>query len=140
MCRWKDVPCKYGRGRVIIPAQVIRDACQIIWQAAQQRQLIDYSTVIDQLKARGHHTRAPINRITIGKIVGEVSDQVSQNTNPSVYPSAIVVRRGTNRPGKGFWGLSKGTNPPSRVPSANQRAAIRQYQNDVFTRKWACNC
>lgn len=118
-------------------AQVFKDACEIIKQAARRRQFITYTDVMNQLKARGH---AKINRGTIGAIVGEVSNQVAQNTNPSVYPSSIVVRKGTNRPGNGFWGLTMGTNPPSRVSTHQRRIALQQYQNDVFNRNWNCNC
>ena len=89
------------------------------------------------LKQKGYEK---INRGTIGHIVGEVRNQVSHVTNPSVYPSAIVVRRDTNQPGKGFWGLDEGSNPPSEVPQNQQKQMLQKYQNDVFGRPWNCNC
>lgn len=137
MCNWQVINFPYGIGRIQIPAQVIQDACRIIWQAAQRRQTITYADLMNQLKRLGHQK---INRGTIGKIVGEVSNQVSQVTNPSIYPSAIVVSGGTNQPGHGFWGLNMGTNPPSGVHSNQRRNALQQYQNDVFSRPWSCNC
>lgn len=140
MCNWQDIDFPYGRGIIQIPAQVIQDACGAIWQMAQRRQgiaYIAYADLMNQLKCLGHQK---INRGTIGKIIGEVSDQVSQVTNPSIYPSAIVVRRGTSQPGDGFWGLIMGTNPPSGVPHNQRRNALQQYQNDAFNRSWSCNC
>ena len=92
---------------------------------------------MSQLKGIGH---AKINRGTIGAILGEVSNQVAQNTNPSVYPSSIVVRKGTNQPGNGFWGVNMGTNPPSIAPNAQRRIALQQYQRDTFNRNWKCGC
>jgi hypothetical protein len=92
---------------------------------------------MDRLKSLGC---PKINRGTIGRIVGEVSVQVSQMINPSIYPSAIVVRKDTGRPGDGFWEVNTGTNPPSNVPPNNRRGALQQYQNDVFNRNWSCNC
>ncbi len=137
MCNWRDITFRYGRGQITIPADVIRDACQIIWESAKRRQFITYTQLMSRLKALGYKR---INRGTIGAIVGEVSNQVAQNTNPSIYPSAIVVRKGANKPGSGFWGLNMGTNPPSGIPSGQRNLAIQQYQNDVFTGNWNCNC
>jgi len=137
MCNWQDINFPYARGNIQINAQVIHAACQIIWQAAQRKEIITYNEVMNQLKHLGHER---INRGTIGPIVGEVSDQVSQVTNPSVYPSAIVVRIGTNQPGIGFWSLDEGTNPPSDVPTNQQQGALEQYQQDAFNRPWSCSC
>jgi len=137
MCKWRNKTFRYGRGQITINANVIRDACQIIWQSAQRRQLITYTQLMNHLKALGHNK---INRGTIGAIIGEVSTQVAQNTYPSVYPSAIVVRKGTNKPGNGFWGLNMGTKPPSEITPRHRNSKIQQYQNDVFTRNWNCNC
>ena len=137
MCKWQDITFRYGIGRIQIPAKVISDACKIIRQMAQKRRVVTYSELMNQLKNLGHRK---INRGTIGKIVGEVSNQVSRVTNPSIYPSAIVVRKDTNQPGNGFWGLEEGTNPPSRVPPDQRRNVIRNYQNDVFSKSWNCNC
>ena len=108
MCKWRDITFRDGGGRIQIPAKVISDACKIIRQMAQKGRVVTYSELMDQLKSLGHRK---ISRRTIGKIVGEVSNQVSRVTNPSIYPSAIVVRKDTNQPGNGFWGLEEGTNP-----------------------------
>ena len=138
MCNWQDINPSYGEGRKIqLSAQVISNACNIIWEAAQKRQRIAYADLMNKLKQMGHRK---INRATVGHIVGEVSTQVSQVTNPSIYPSAIVVRKDTNQPGKGFWGLDRGSNPPSAVPRNQQEQMLQQYQNDVFNRPWNCNC
>ena len=137
MCNWQDINFPYGIGKIQIPAQVIQDTCRTIWQVAQKKQTIAYADLMNQLKRLGHQK---INRGTIGRIVGEVSNQVSQVTQPSIYPSAIVVKKYSNQPGNGFWELSMGTNPPSGVPCNQQRNALQQYQNDVFNRSWSCNC
>ena len=138
MCNWSDVEIVFRDGkRVKIPAATIIDACEIIKDAAKQRRLITYTEIMDQLKARGNRK---INRATIGGIVGEVSAQVSKVTNPSIYPSAIVVLKGTNYPGNGFWGIDTGTNPPKNVPEKMRRVVIRRYQDDIFSREWDCNC
>ena len=137
MCNWQDREFRYGKGRIQIAAQTFQDACEIILQAAQKRQTISYTMVMDDLKQLGH---PKINRGTIGHIVGEVSVQVSQITSPSIYPSSIVVRSGTNQPGDGFWGVDTGTNPPSGVPCNNRTNALQHYQNDVFNRPWGCKC
>jgi len=118
-------------------ADVFRDACEIIRQAATNRQTVTYSEIMDQLKHCGHEK---INRGTIGKIVGEVSLQVSQATKPSIYPSSIVVRGDTNRPGDGFWGIDTGTVPPRTVPSGQRKRVLEQYQRDVFEKSWNCEC
>ena len=137
MCNWQDIEFPYGIGRIQIDARTIQAACEIIFGVAQKSQTISYTEVMNELKSLGC---PKINRGTIGHIVGEVSVQVSQITNPSIYPSAIVVRSGTNQPGDGFWGVNTGTNPPSGVPRNNRRNALQQYQNDVFNRLWGCKC
>jgi len=137
MCQWKSISVKLGRGTIQISAQTIKDACDIILQAAKKGQVIHYSDLWNMLKQLGHRG---INRGTIGSIVGEVSIQISQVTNPSIYPSAIVVRKDTGKPGEGFWGLDSGTNPPSRVPKNMRAKALQQYQHDVFHRTWNCHC
>jgi len=138
MCNWQDIVRPYGKGRKIqLSAKVVMDACNIIWQVAQKKQRIAYSELMSILKQQGNRK---INRATIGHIVGEVSIQVSQVTNPSIYPSAIVVRKGTNQSGKGFWGLDDGSSPPSAVPQNQQRQKMQQYQDDVFNRSWNCSC
>jgi len=137
MCNWQDITRSYGVGKIQINAQVIEDACDIIRQRAQRKQTITYTDLMVQLKHKGH---GKINRGTIGHIVGEVSTQVAQVTNPSVYPSAIVIRKDTDQPGEGFWGLNSGTNPPEKVPDSQKAQMLRQYQNDVFDKEWSCNC
>jgi hypothetical protein len=102
-----------------------------------KKKLIFYSDVEKELKRLGHRK---INRGTIGDIVGEVSIQVSQVTNPSIYPSAIVVHKGDKSIGVGFWGIDTGTNPPCKVSPNQQKDALLQYQNDVFNKPWNCNC
>jgi hypothetical protein len=124
-------------GKIQINARVIRDACDIIRQRAQNRQTITYTDLMVELKHKDHRK---MNRRTIGHIVGEVSTQVAQVTDPSIYPSAIVVRKDTNQPGKGFWGLDMGTNPPEKVPNNQRDLTLQQYQNDVFNKPWSCNC
>ena len=137
MCDWQDINISYGEGRIQINARVISDACDLIRQRAQDRQTITYSDLMNQLKDKGH---GKINRGTIGHIVGEVSNQIAQVTDPSVYPSAIVVRKDTDQPGEGFWGLDMGMNPPEKVPFDHRVQTLQQYQNDVFNRVWSCNC
>ncbi len=137
MCNWQDIIFPYARGKIRISADTIRDACEIIRQAAQKKRYITYTELMDSLKDKGHRK---INRGTIGKIVGEVSTQISQVTSPSVYPSAIVVNKNTSRTGHGFWGLDAGTAPPSEVPPNQRTQMLRQYQNDVFNRNWSCDC
>lgn len=137
MCNWQNINPPYGKGRIQINAQVIRDACDVIRQAAQNGQTIIYTDLMKRLKHREHEKT---NRGTIGHIAGEVSNQVAQVTNPSVYPSAIVVRSDTNQPGDGFWGLNMGTSPPSKVYHNQRVQMLQQYQNGVFNRPWSCNC
>jgi len=137
MCDWEDINPRYGMGKIQISAKVIRDTCDIIRQRAQNRQIVTYSDLMVQLKREGHRK---INRGTIGHIVGEVSTQVAQVTDPSVYPSAIVVRKDTNKPGEGFWGLDTGTNPPEKVPNNQRDLTLQQYQKDVFSKPWRCDC
>lgn len=137
MCNWQDKNFSYARGRIQISANVIRDACEIIRRVATNRQTIIYSDLMEQLKQNGHEK---INRGTIGHIVGEVSVQVSLITNPSIYPSSIVVRADTNKPGDGFWGIDTGTAPPENVPLEQRQYILQRYQRDVFDRPWNCNC
>ena len=137
MCKWQSITISDKGGKIPIPAQVFQDACEIILQAAQNKQTITYTEIMDQLKKSGHRK---ISRRTIGKILGEVNDQVSQNTNPSIYPSAIVILSGGNRPGGNFWGVSTGTNPPSGVVPSNRTKTLQRYRNDIFNKHWSCNC
>jgi hypothetical protein len=139
MCNWQEKEFPYARGKIKIAAHTLQAACEVIFQASQKSPLtITYTEVMNELKALGC---PKINRGTIGDIVGEISVQVSEATKQhSIYPSAIVVRRDTKQPGDGFWGVRAGTNPPSRVPRNGRRDALRQYQNDVLKRPWACKC
>jgi hypothetical protein len=137
MCDWRDINPRYGIGKIQINAHVIKDSCAIIQQRAQNRQTTTYTDLMGRLKDRGHRK---INRGTIGHIVGEVSNQVAQVSGPSIYPSAIVVRKDTNQPGEGFWGLDMGTNPPLKVPHNQRVHMLQKYQNDVFSKPWSCNC
>jgi hypothetical protein len=138
MCNWKDMKFPYGKGvKIQLKADTFAETCKIISKAAQEKHLIAYSDLMQMLKKKKHEK---INRRTIGHILGEVSNQVSQSTNPSVYPSAIVIRKDTSEPGKGFWGLDMGTNPPSKVPQNKRQNTLQHYQNDVFNRPWNCNC
>lgn len=130
MCDWRDINPSYGRhGRILLNARTISGACDIIRKTAQQRQTIVYSDLMNQLKDKGHRK---ISRRTIGLILGEVCNQVAQATDPSIYPSVIVVRKDTKKPGKGFWGLYVGANPPGKVPHDQRGKTLQQYQKDVF--------
>lgn len=90
-----------------------------------------------ELKKLNHHA---INRGTIGAIVGEVSMQVSESTKPSVYPSAIVIRKDTDEPGEGFWGLDSGTHPPDKVARSDRKSRLSEYQQKIFNNSWGCDC
>jgi len=131
MYNWEDRVFRYGRGKIMISAETFRDTYRIIKESARNGNYIYYSEVMDKLKRLGHRK---INRGTIGGIVGEVSIMVANSTNPSVYPSAIVVKKNSIEPGKGFWGLDRGTNPPSMVPPDKRREALSEYQETVFSR------
>ena len=90
MYNWEDRVFRYGRGKIMISAETFRDTYRIIKESARNGNYIYYSEVMDKLKRLGHRK---INRGTIGGIVGEVSIMVANSTNPSVYPSAIVVKK-----------------------------------------------
>jgi hypothetical protein len=137
MCKWQSITFFHETGQITIPAQVLEDACGIIFKVAQNKQTIAYADVISQLQNMGHQG---ISKGTINEILAEVNNQISQNTTPSIYPSSIVIQSGGNQPGKLFWRVSTGTNPPSSVLSNQRRRALHQYQNDVFNRHWDCNC
>lgn len=113
MVNWKiqDFYNKWG-AKITIPAATFEDACSIIRKRAKIGKCIAYSELMTELKKKNHRK---INRGTIGSIVGEVSDQISLTTNPSVYPSSIVVHKGTKDTGKGFWTLGEGTLPPNTI-------------------------
>ncbi|MFC2068676.1 hypothetical protein ACFLTP_06670 [Chloroflexota bacterium] len=139
MCKWKDIIIIQAKGkrRIPIKATVMQHACSIIHTEAELGRTIAYTNIMNCLKNQGHKK---IYRGTIGNIVGEVSNQVSQITNPSIYPSAIVVRKGTKQAGPGFWNLHRGTAPPNSVTKNHRRKQMNQYQQDVFMFDWDCNC
>jgi hypothetical protein len=126
---WKDTTFEYDKGEIQIPGITIGDAYDIILVYAKRKSCVYYSDVINELKRRGHKK---ISRRTIGSIVGEVSIQISLATNPSIYPSSIVVRKDTENPGEGFWGVDTGTSPPSSVPLKERSVRLKRYQNDLF--------
>jgi len=129
---WKDTTFDYGTGKIQISGVTLQDTCDIIQESSKKEKKILYSNIMNQLKQRGHKK---ISRRTIGAIVGEVSIQVSAITNPSVYPSSVVIRKDSGVPGEGFWGVDSGTFPPNKVPKNQQKVALRQYQKNVFD--WA---
>jgi hypothetical protein len=129
---WKDTTFDYGKGKIQILGVTFQDACDIIQEVSKKKTCIAYSDVINQLKQHGHRK---ISRRTIGTIVGEVSIQVSGVTNPSVYPSSVVIRKDSGAPGEGFWGVDTGTLPPNKVPENQRKVALQQYQKNVFD--WA---
>ena len=131
MVDWKDTTFDYGTGKIQISGVTLQDTCDIIQEASKKEEKIVYSDIMNQLK-RGHKK---ISRRTIGLIVGEVSIQVSAITNPSVYPSSVVIRKDLGVPGKGFWGVDTGTLPPNKVPENQRKVALQQYQKNTFD--WA---
>jgi len=139
MCKWEEIVIVQagGRRRIPISDKAVEDTCTILYQQAQAHKTINYTDLMGKLKKLRHRS---ITRGTIGGIVGGVNSQVSQITNPSVYPSALVVRKDTGKPGDGFWLLAMGSNPPSRVPLRLRAGRWNQYKKDVFGLKWSCNC
>jgi len=143
MCKWEEIIIEQAIGERRIPRRIpisnkaVEDACTIIHRQAQAHETIVYSDLMNRLKQLQHRR---ITRGTIGGIVGGVSSQVSKITNPSVYPSAIVVRKDTGEPGDGFWKLDMGGNPPSKVTFSLREGQRNQYKKDVFKLNWSCNC
>jgi hypothetical protein len=134
MINWTDQDFYNKRGaKTTISAATFREACHFIRQHAKTGNFLPYSELMNKLKKSGYRK---IHRGTIGSIVGEVSDQVSLTTNPSVYPSAIIVHKGTEDTGKGFWALEEGTLPPKSIPVELRKKALGQYQKDVFDKIW----
>jgi hypothetical protein len=135
MCDWQDVSVR----KIRIDAQTVRDTCKIIHQMAQKKEKIIYTDLMSELKRLGHHGT---NRGTIGTVVGEVSARVSQLTSPSSYPSAIVIRKDRQQPGKGFWELDEGTNPPNKIAPSLRQSQLEEYQHEVFdsVSLWNCDC
>ena len=135
MIAWKtqEFVSKKGR-RIIIDAATLKDAYDILnnWIKSNDKP-IAYSELMAKLKEKSH---PKIYRGSIGHIIGHVSDQVSFITNPSIYPSSIVVHKGTCDTGDGFWALERGTLPPIKVLEDNRKAQLSKYQNDVFEKNW----
>ena len=129
---WKDTTFDYGKGKIKISGATIGDAYKIILKYAKKRSKIHYSVIINELKRLGH---TKISRRTIGSIVGDVSIQISRVTDPSIYPSSIVVRKDHDTPGEGFWGVDSGKSPPSDVKTKQQKIKLQEYQKNVFD--WA---
>ena len=130
MVKWIDKDLINKRGaKTTIEAATFQDAYNIIREQAKAREVIPYSKLEDKLKTNGHRK---IHRGTIGGIVGEVSDQISLVTSPSVYPSSIVVHKGTKDTGDGFWTLENGTLPPSTIPVDLRKKQLDEYQKNVF--------
>ena len=129
MCNWQNRISPYGIGNIQLNADVFADACNIIFQASRQRNKITYSDLMSQLRQLNHRK---IFRGTIGIILDEVNLQVSSITNPSIYPSAIVVHRGTTEPGPGFWNVACGLKPPVGIAANRRSVQLQQYQNFPF--------
>jgi hypothetical protein len=130
LVNWKDQDFYDKRGaKTTIQAATFQDAYNIIRECAKARKMIPYSDLMIELKKNNCRK---INRKTIGNIVGEVSDQVSLTTKPSVYPSSIVVHKGTKETGKGFWNLDEGTLAPKTIRVDLRKKSLDQYQKDVF--------
>jgi hypothetical protein len=128
MCNWHDIQFCYGNGIVKISGKVIQDTCNIIYKAAQQKKMLTYTDVMRQLKQLRH---SKINIAIIGEIVGAVSIQLSESTTPSIYPSALVVKKDTRQPGESFWKVHSGTNPPALI-SKDKRELVSTVPKDVF--------
>lgn len=134
LVNWIDRDFRDKRGaETMIEAATFQDTYNILKKQAKARERIPYSELMTELKKNNHRR---ISRKTIGSIVGEVSDQISLRTKPSVYPSSIVVLKGTNITGKGFWDLGEGTLPPNAVQVTLRGKALDQYQKDVFNKDW----
>lgn len=134
MVVWKNRVFDYASGgKILISAAVFKDAYDIIREHAKKKSVVAYSDLMDKLKKRNH---TKINRGTIGSIIGEISNQISLITKPSIYPSSIVVHKGSTNTGIGFWALKKGTMPPSKIPIKNRKMALSTYQRDVFQKPW----
>ncbi len=129
---WKDTTFEYGKGKIQISGKTIQAAYDIIQEVSKKKARIEYFEIINQLKQSGHKK---ISRRTIGTIVGEVSIQISDVTNPSVYPSSVVIGKNSGTPGEGFWEVDTGTLPPNKVPANQRKVALQQYQKNVFD--WA---
>lgn len=103
----------------------------------ERGEIIFYSDLIKQLEQLGH---GGIDRFVIGGIVGGKYQSISIN-DPSIYPSAIVVRKDTMQPGKGFWGIDTGTDPPNKVPINQRQSKLKNYQQASWqVQKWSCDC
>ncbi len=104
---WRDRVLSNRTGQIPVPATTFEMTCSIIRENAKKRQFIAYSELMDELKLR---KQRKIQRGIIGFILDEVNQQVSANTNPSIYPTSIVVHKGTKNPGVGFWRVDERPN------------------------------
>jgi len=153
-CRWQD---KLINGKVI-PAKVFKAICNIIFQSAVEGKTIEYGEITNIINKQFPDVKID-NHTDMGHILGEINDQVAKATetskeNPtSIYPSSIVVKKdypsivvkkGEGKPGKGFWGVNSGDNPPSEFKDKSedeQEKALKKYRKNVFdTSKWDCEC
>ena len=69
-----------------------------------------------------------IHRMHIGLVVGIISETEHMESSPLL--SAIVVRKGTNNPGEGFWGLSVST-IPDNLKKAQWEDQHRSLPEDI---------
>jgi len=144
MCKWEDKPI--GEEKKIIPAKVFEAICNIIFQSAGKGKTIKYGEITNIINKQFPDVKID-NYPDMGHILGEINDQVAEATktskeNPtSIYPSSIVINKERKEPGDGFWGVSSGDNPPSKVKKNERDDVLKEYQRNVFdTNKWNCNC
>ena len=67
-----------------------------------------------------------INRRWVGEVVGEISNR--EFNKLKLYPSALVVCKGSGMPGEGFWGLPGLKN----VPQGQKRKRWEYELNKVY--------
>ncbi len=70
-----------------------------------------------------------INRRWVGEVVGEISIREDSQNHPLL--SAIVVRKGSESPGDGFWGLPSMQNVPQ-----GQRRNVWEKERDKVYKHW----
>jgi hypothetical protein len=136
MIIWKSQVFVSRNGRnVPIEGAALKDAYDLLYQwVLKEKTCIPYSTLMDSLKAKNHRN---IQRGSIGHIVGHISEQVAIATMPkSIYPSSIVVLKGTCNTGDGFWLVDEGSNPPSNIASGAKKKALQTYQPATLNGNW----
>lgn len=133
MCSWKNTTVKIGKNTTTLPPSVFRDTCRILARVAKNKSIISYSDLITQLKNRKHKA---ICRATIGQILYVVAKEVYKNHK--VYITSIVVHKGTQNLGDGFWSLSFGKNSPLR--NAKNKSYLQKCQIATYNVRWGCNC